>query len=72
MPDYSEQQRTEMARQGHALKDGSYPIDTCEDAANARQAYGRAPESHRPELVRHINTREQELGCGREPFTPGD
>lgn len=72
MADLSEQGRARSAQAGHALPDGSYPIETCEDLANARQAYGRAPESHRAQLRALINRRNAELGCGEEPFEPGD
>ena len=70
MADYSEDERAALAKAGHALPDGSYPVRTCEDAMHARESYGRAPEDHRPELVRLINRREQELNCGRDPFHP--
>ena len=71
MADYSEAERAELARQGHALPDGSYPMKTCGDVANARQAYGRAPESHRAPLATLINKRNRELKCGEEEFHAG-
>lgn len=70
--DYSEDERAALARQGHALPDGSYPMRTCGDVENAREAYGRAPESHRAALVTLINKRNRELGCGEPEFRPQD
>ena len=71
MPDYSEEERAALARKGHALRDGSYPMKTCADVENARQAYGRAPEDHRAQLTSLINRRNNDLGCGQPEFTPG-
>jgi hypothetical protein len=39
---YSDKQRVILARSGKALPDGSYPIVTKVDLANAIQSYGRA------------------------------
>ena len=72
MTNYSETERAELARQGHALPDGSYPMKTCADVADARQAYGRAPESHRQPLAALINKRNAELGCGQGEFPDGE
>jgi hypothetical protein len=66
MADYSEEERAELARQGHALPDGSYPMKTCGDVKNAHQAYGRAPEGHRAAVRALANKRNRELGCGLE------
>ena len=67
---FSEGQRETQARAGHALPDGSYPMPDCDAVRRARESYGRAPESHRPALVRLINRRNRELSCGDEEFTP--
>jgi hypothetical protein len=64
--DYSEEERAELARQGHALPDGSYPMKTCADVKNAHLAYGRAPEGHRAAVRALANKRNRELGCGLE------
>lgn len=72
MADLSETGRAQSAKAGHALPDGSYPMETCEDVADARQAYGRAPASHRAQLRALINRRNTELGCGEPEFEPGD
>lgn len=63
--DYSEQQRAQLAGQGNALPDGSYPIEDCQGLHDAVDAYGRAPESHRAELRALIRRRHADLGgCG--------
>jgi len=62
--DYSEQARAAAARAGHALPDGSYPMRTCTEVGDAIDAYGRAPQSHRPQLRAMIRKRNTELGCG--------
>lgn len=63
--EYTEGERAELARRGHALPDGSYPIPDCGGLHDAVNAYGRAPEGHRPALRRLIRKRHAELGgCG--------
>ena len=62
---YTAEQRRKMAKAGTAMPDGSYPIADCEDAANARQAIGRAPESKRSAVQAHINKRVKVLGCSK-------
>lgn len=64
-------QRKKLAAKGHALRDGSYPIENCEDAENARRAYGRAPEGKRAAVAAHIRKRESALSCKTESFHPG-
>jgi ATP-dependent Clp protease protease subunit len=68
---FSTEQRKKAAKSGAAMKDGSYPIETCGDATNARTAYGRAPEGKRSAVAAHIRSREKALKCGGEPFSPG-
>lgn len=63
--EYSEDERAALARQGHALPDGSYPMPDCPAVDDAVHAYGRAPESHRPPLRALIRRRNDELKCGR-------
>ncbi len=65
--EYSEEQRAQYAREGHALPDGSYPIPDCDALHDAVSAYGRAPQNHRAALRALIRRRHQELGgCGIE------
>lgn len=59
--DYSEDTREEYAKKGYALPDGSYPIANAEDLKRAVQAYGRAPESKRAQVRRHIRKRARAL-----------
>jgi hypothetical protein len=58
---FTEQQREEMAKDGTALADGSFPISTKEDLSNAIQAFGRA--SDKPAVKRHIMQRAKALGA---------
>lgn len=65
MADIPEADRERAARAGHALPDGSYPIEDCAGLHDAVNAYGRAPESHRARLRALIRRRHAELGgCG--------
>ena len=58
---FTEQQREEMAKDGTALSDGSFPISTKEDLSNAIQAFGRAKD--KPAAKRHIMQRAKALGA---------
>jgi hypothetical protein len=62
--DYSEAERAELARKGHALPDGSFPMPDCAAVGDAIDAYGRAPETHRPELRALIRKRDADEKCG--------
>lgn len=70
MTEISEDERAAAAAAGHALPDGSYPMRNCGEVADARQAYGRAPDEHRAALVPLINRRNEELNCGQPEFRP--
>ena len=63
---YSQDQRDAMAKKGHALPDGSYPIDNASDLENAIMAFGRAKD--KPKVKAHIMKRAKELG--REDLIP--
>jgi 8-oxo-dGTP pyrophosphatase MutT (NUDIX family) len=59
--DVSTEERKDLADEGAAMPDGSYPIANCSDLKNAIQAIGRAKD---PEAVkRHIRKRKSALGC---------
>lgn len=58
---FSDTQREVMAKEGDALPDGSYPIASKEDLANAIQAYGRAKD--KSAAKRHIIKRAKSLGA---------
>lgn len=57
---YSEESRMSMAKRGHALPDGSYPIKDEADLRNAIQAYGRAKDKEAAKA--HIMKRAMDLG----------
>ena len=57
---YSREQREEMAENGDALPDGSFPIADEADLRNAIQAYGRAADKEAAKA--HIMKRAEELG----------
>jgi transcriptional regulator with XRE-family HTH domain len=62
--DYSPEQRDQMAKDGEAMPDGSFPIADCADLKNAIQAVGRASD---PAKVRaHIKKRAKALDCDTE------
>ncbi|MDE1828474.1 MAG: hypothetical protein KGH65_04920 [Candidatus Micrarchaeota archaeon] len=58
--EFSDKERSRLADKGHAMPDGSYPIETVGDLKNAIQSFGRAKN---PAAVkRHIKKRARELG----------
>ena len=65
---YSREQREEMAENGDALPDGSFPIADEADLRNAIQAYGRAADKEAAKG--HIMKRAEELGL--EDMIPDD
>ena len=56
---FSESQRDKLAKKGHALPDGSYPIRNKSDLQNAIQAIGRAKNYDRAKA--HITKRAKAL-----------
>lgn len=58
----SPKKREALAKKGHALPDGSYPIENEGDLKRAIRAYGRAKESDRAKVRRHIIKRARALG----------
>lgn len=59
--DYSTDERKSMAKKGHAMPDGSYPIADAEDLDNAIHAVGRGGSDH-DAIRRHIIKRANALG----------
>jgi len=57
---FSDERRSEMAGDGQALPDGSYPIESEGDLKNAIQAFGRA--KNKTAAKRHIMKRAKALG----------
>jgi hypothetical protein len=66
--EFSRERREELAKQGHALPDGSFPISTVEDLKNAIQAYGRA--GNKKLAKEHIIKRATQMG--KESLLPDD
>lgn len=58
---FSAKKRKQLAKKGHALSDGSFPIVNKADLKNAVQAYGRA--SNKAKAKRHIIKRARALGA---------
>ena len=42
--EFSEEEREKLAKEGDAMKDGSFPIENEEDLKNAIKAHGRAKD----------------------------
>lgn len=57
---FNEEQREEMAKEGMALPDGSFPIATIDDLRNAIMAHGRAADKEKAK--RHIMKRARAMG----------
>lgn len=69
---YSAEDRRRMAANGHAMPDGSYPIEDGEDLDNAIHAVGRGGSDH-DAIRRHIIKRANALGLSsRIPDNWGD
>lgn len=67
--DVSTAERQTLAKKGNALKDGSYPIANCSDAANAIRSQGRGGGS-KPGVLALIKRRVKDLGCSGQIFEP--
>lgn len=59
--EFTPQQRETSAEHGHAMPDGSYPIENKSDLLNAIQAFGRAKD--KGAVKAHIKRRAKELGA---------
>jgi hypothetical protein len=60
--------RMRLAKEGKALRDGSYPIRNPQDLKNAIRAYGRSKPGSRGKVKRHIMKRA--IGLNREELIP--
>lgn len=58
---FSDEERSQMAKEGTALSDGSFPIANKSDLQNAIQAYGRAKNKSVTKI--HIMKRAKDLGA---------
>lgn len=65
---FNEDMRTQMAQEGKALPDGSFPISNVEDLKNAISAYGRA--SDKEAAKKHIM--KQAKALGQEKLIPAN
>ena len=65
---FTEDMRTQMAEEGKALPDGSFPISNVEDLKNAISAYGRA--SDKEAAKKHIM--KQAKALGQEKLIPAN
>lgn len=59
--EYSDEERSKLAKSGEALPDGSFPITNVADLKNAIQAYGRA--KNQAAAAKHIAKRAKALGA---------
>jgi hypothetical protein len=59
--DFSQDKRDELAKKGHALPDGSFPIENKDDLRNALHAFGRAGDKAAAKA--HIKKRAAALGA---------
>jgi hypothetical protein len=55
-------ERKKLAKSGKAMSGGSFPIRNTEDLQNAIRSFGRAKESERADVKRHIIKRARALG----------
>ncbi|OCJ12477.1 hypothetical protein A6U86_05500 [Rhizobium sp. AC27/96] len=62
--EFSTEERDAAAKDGHALPDGSFPINNVSDLENAVHAYGRAKNKARAK--RHIIRRAKALGATKK------
>lgn len=57
---FNEEQREEMAKEGLALPDGSFPISNVDDLRNAIMAHGRSTDKEKAKI--HIMKRARDMG----------
>jgi hypothetical protein len=60
--DIGTEKRKNLAKQGHAMPNGGYPIESVGDLKNAIRAYGRAASGEKAAVRRHIKKRARALG----------
>lgn len=66
--DHSPLIRRRMAVVGHAMPDGSFPIETPDDAVDAIQHLDRVTPSNRARVEAHIRKRVHALRCTGEIY----
>lgn len=68
LTDYSADERKQLAKEGKALSDGSFPIKNCKDASNAIHRIGTGSNNSKSTIVAHIRKRVKALGCSGSTF----
>ena len=64
--EFTQSQRERLAKKGHALDDGSFPIRNRSDLQNAIQSWGRAKKSHKAQVKKFIKMRAKQLGAMKD------
>jgi hypothetical protein len=60
---WTAEKRKAAAKSGHALSDGSFPIDDCRDVTKAIHAMNRPTNNSNETIRAHIRKRAKALGC---------
>ncbi len=61
--EFTESQREKLAKKGHALPDGSFPIRNKSDLKNAIKTWGLAKKSNKAKAKKFIKLRAKQLGA---------
>ncbi|KKL61305.1 hypothetical protein LCGC14_2196620, partial [marine sediment metagenome] len=63
---FTAEKRQEMVKEGYAMKDGSFPIENCEDVTFALRSLGRTSKPHK-NVIAHIKRQIKFLKCDLTP-----
>jgi|GEM_PF-5327813 hypothetical protein len=61
--EFTQSQRERLAKKGHALKDGSFPIRNKSDLKNAIKTWGLAKKSNKAKAKKFIKLRAKQLNA---------
>lgn len=64
--EFTQSQREKLAKKGHALTDGSFPIRNTQDLKNAVKSWGLAKKSNKAMAKKFIKLRAKQLGAMNE------
>jgi len=64
--EFTQSQREKLAKKGHALADGSFPIRNKQDLKNAVKSWGLAKKSNKAKAKKFIKLRAKQLGAMNE------
>jgi hypothetical protein len=64
--EFTQAQRERLAKKGHALDDGSFPIRNRSDLQNAIKSWGRAKKSNKARAKKFIKMRAKQLGAMKD------